>query len=123
MFVKYLIVIILFSGTAFASTYVVRDGNKSYTLTENKTGYSLKSHEMDLSLSKCSLDSFNRFNSQVTKASKELINSKNETGSVIVVMDKKELHAPAESEANRFFRDLPRTFIKFKTIEGIKCKS
>lgn len=122
MIVKIFILLMILSETALAATYVVRDGNKSYTLTENQVGYSLKSQEFDLTLSKCSLDTFKRFDGQLSKASKELVKSNNGSGSVIVILDKKELHAPAESAAALFFRDLPKTFIKFKTIEGIKCK-
>ena len=122
MFVKFFILLLILSETALASTYAVRDGNKSYTLTENKIGYSLKSQEFDLTLSKCSLDSFNRFEGQLSKASKELVKPKKGSGSVIVILNEKELQAPVESEAAHFFRDLPKTFIKYKTIEGIKCK-
>jgi hypothetical protein len=119
---KILMFLILLQSTlATATTYAVKDGNKSYVFIKNKNEYILRSQEFDLSLSNCSSASLKKFESDLIKTSKELISLK-KNSSLYIKKDDKILYAPVKSEAFQFFRDLPIVFIKLKTLSEITCK-
>ncbi|MFY7992826.1 MAG: hypothetical protein ACOVP4_06015 [Bacteriovoracaceae bacterium] len=119
---KFLFLCILFqSSLALATTYAVRDGNKSYVFIKNKNEYILRSQEFDLSISNCSSESLKKFDSDLLKTTKEL-NFKKTNSSLYIKKDDKILYAPVKSEAFQFFRDLPINFIKLKTLSEITCK-